>query len=86
MFCSTVTVCGMQLNDKLRLGTPHDNCSAVTFYLRPNETIESLHVVTRGERRPSIFKGPYLLVRPLLESFVSTQTLLIKFSLGNHVQ
>ena len=75
MFCSGSAVSCIQADDsKRRLGTPHDQSCAVTYFLRPGEFIQSLHVVTVEFRKDGYMqapsRGPYILVRvKLISSF-----------------
>lgn len=71
IFSDSGGICAIQLNDQPRLGVANHRCCAVTHYLQPGETLESLHVVTQGDRYPFLLQGPFLFVGFLPISYFS---------------
>lgn len=52
MFCSGAGICCIQVDDQVqsRIGTPQDFSTAVTYFLRADEYIASLHNFTQGAK------------------------------------
>lgn len=64
LFCDVSGISYVQVDAdrQARLGEPARRSVPITFYLRPNEVIDSLAVVTRGDDDGWQDQGPFLLV------------------------
>lgn len=72
VFTTADGVCCVQIDgdERRRLGAPVEECCALTCYLKPDETVQSLFVVTREKFNFESWEAPlpglFLLVSPSL--------------------
>lgn len=82
MFCCIRAVSCIQADDDStkRLGIPYEKNCSVTYFLRPGEFIQSLHIVTVGPKKDGnltqLLNGPYILVRKHFSTTATTTNII----------